>query len=742
MQRLRQRQLPGYPIRFDDKFAYVQDAMGRISNVTKTGELFDIYDAATTHGLKTSYTYDSLSQLKSETSVDLAGSPANIAGRQDSDYSYDTIGNRTSVTHNGQTATYTADDRNRYTQRTVPGYFDVAGAVPGSTVTVTEHGVGNPQTASRNGSYFFNAYPLTNTGNAVYTQLDLTDNSSPANTGNTKAYVPKTAEAFGYDDDGNLTGDGRWTYAYDAENRLIQMETDTTKMPSGLPRQKLVFTYDYLGRRAGKTVQNWNTGTSSYDSPYESLRFIYNGWNLMAELDHLASDAVVRSFYWGLDLSGSQQGAGGVGGLLMTQEGSNTYLLAYDAMGNVHAMMTAANVTLGGTNYVAGDIVAAYEYDAFGNNLRESGPYAASNPFRFATKYTDIETGLIYHDTRYYSPSLGRFITRDSIGEQGGLNLYAYVSNRVPNAWDYLGMDPIDDWDLVANRWEDTATFDPPGMYDDPRMDARESHGAGNLLSNGVADFSGGWGFGSRDQSKLNEIQAKLDAGKNVTVVDAAGNVVTLTPGSLTTFQNSNGESAIVGNFAPSGAVREYGGFDQGLETGGSGLIVTRAGIEVNRIGFRDFDSKVKAAVDFIGALEKTGIGFDMMPTGTPSTFQEAVEFWATAVQYVGEKSEVIPSPTNYASAVSAAFDRLNNTLGRTGPFEARTVIDYKQLETRPFLIFWTQQTWVPYTKIEDVRGPLPGGLFTSVRAATDEASRVLVDRVKNLGSNNGGLGR
>ena len=44
------------------------------------------------------------------------------------------------------------------------------------------------------------------------------------------------------------------------------------------------------------------------------------------------------------------------------------------------------------------------------------------------------------YNTRYYSPSLGRFINRDTIGEAGGLNLYAYVGNRVPNSFDMLGM--------------------------------------------------------------------------------------------------------------------------------------------------------------------------------------------------------------------------------------------------------------------------------------------------------------
>jgi RHS repeat-associated protein len=116
------------------------------------------------------------------------------------------------------------------------------------------------------------------------------------------------------------------------------------------------------------------------------------------------------------------------------QEGGNSYLPAYDALGNVHAMIKASD----------GSIAAAYEYDAFGQPLRESGPYAAANPFRFATKYTDIETGLVYFDTRYYAPTLGKFINRDTIAEQGGLNLYAYVSNRVPNSFDRLGMDEFD----------------------------------------------------------------------------------------------------------------------------------------------------------------------------------------------------------------------------------------------------------------------------------------------------------
>ena len=41
---------------------------------------------------------------------------------------------------------------------------------------------------------------------------------------------------------------------------------------------------------------------------------------------------------------------------------------------------------------------------------------------------------------RFYSPGQGRFLSRDPIGERGGLNLYAFVGNDPVNAWDYLGL--------------------------------------------------------------------------------------------------------------------------------------------------------------------------------------------------------------------------------------------------------------------------------------------------------------
>ncbi len=95
-----------------------------------------------------------------------------------------------------------------------------------------------------------------------------------------------------------------------------------------------------------------------------------------------------------------------------------------------------------------GSIAAHYEYDPFGIELKSYGSKADDNPFRFSTKYFDTETGLGYWGYRYYFPELGRWISRDPIDEEGGLNLYGFVNNDPVNLWDILGLDFI----AVADR--------------------------------------------------------------------------------------------------------------------------------------------------------------------------------------------------------------------------------------------------------------------------------------------------
>src|SRR5208337_3822316 len=117
-------------------------------------------------------------------------------------------------------------------------------------------------------------------------------------------------------------------------------------------------------------------------------------------------------YVWGLDLSGSPQGAGGVGGLLEVSchgtQTTNTFA-AHDGNGNVMALVNSADGTL----------VAGYDYGPFGEVIRATGPMAKANPFRFSTKYQDDESELVCYPYRFYSASTGRWLSRDPIDELG-----------------------------------------------------------------------------------------------------------------------------------------------------------------------------------------------------------------------------------------------------------------------------------------------------------------------------------
>jgi RHS repeat-associated protein len=76
----------------------------------------------------------------------------------------------------------------------------------------------------------------------------------------------------------------------------------------------------------------------------------------------------------------------------------------------------------------------------FGKLLNSQGPVAKENSFRFGSEYFDSETELVYYNFRYYSPELGRWLSRDPIGEQGGENLYAMIGNDAVNGIDILGL--------------------------------------------------------------------------------------------------------------------------------------------------------------------------------------------------------------------------------------------------------------------------------------------------------------
>lgn len=425
------------------------DTLGRLASITTTPA------SGTAQGY--TYTYNNLSQRTRATREDgsywsyayndrgelISGKKywadnTAVAGQQ-SEYLFDNVGNRRVAKAGGDAqgsnlrqASYTANSLNQYVQRSVPGAVDIIGTAE-TTATVTV----NEQAAYRRGDYFHKELAFDNSTAPVSAQVKVVGVKSNAGANGEDAvseqsgqvYVPKALEAYLYDADGNLISDGRWNYTWDAENRLVSMEAI-----AGVPveaRKRLEYGYDYTGRRIQKKVSVWSVVTNSYQLQ-STTKFVYDGWNLVAELD--GNNALVRSYIWGQDVSNSLQGAGGIGGLLLINEGGTTYQTGYDGSGNVAALVKAS----GGT------VAAIYDYDPFGQVLRATGEYANRNPFRFSTKYTELETGLVYYGFRYYNPSTGRWLSKDPMGEDGGVNLYAFVGNNPVSNVDALGLYEID----------------------------------------------------------------------------------------------------------------------------------------------------------------------------------------------------------------------------------------------------------------------------------------------------------
>jgi RHS repeat-associated protein len=198
-----------------------------------------------------------------------------------------------------------------------------------------------------------------------------------------------------------------------------------------------VYTYDGLGRLKRRLDYTWS-GSSWYQGA--EIRYFWDGWLLVQERN---GTTPVVSYTRGHDLSGSREGAGGIGGLL----GRSTYASGAwgnhafyhaDANGNV-TMLLRADQTHG----------ASYKYDPFGRTISSSGPLATANTMRFSSKEWHEAAGIYYYGYRFYRPEWQRWLSRDPIGERGGNNLYSLLQSDSINRVDILGLAELDELNRV-----------------------------------------------------------------------------------------------------------------------------------------------------------------------------------------------------------------------------------------------------------------------------------------------------
>jgi|GEM_PF-1881761 len=252
--------------------------------------------------------------------------------------------------------------------------------------------------------------------------------------------------AVPHDPDGNLLEDARNTYTWNADNNLVRVDAKDGSL-------RLDYVYDYQSRRTVR-VETKQPGTKNEEQ--RTSYYLYDDWNVVADLSVVTGHGLgvtgeeadsVRYYTWGRDLSGSLQGAGGVGALLAITKVNpaadkpggaqlqtlnltlETRFPTYDANGNIGQLVD--------TN---GKPVAAYAYDPFGNVTEMAGAEAAENEWRFSTKPVEEGTGWLYYGYRWYDAQNGRWVSRDPIEESGGVNLYGFVGNDGVGEFDRFGL--------------------------------------------------------------------------------------------------------------------------------------------------------------------------------------------------------------------------------------------------------------------------------------------------------------
>jgi RHS repeat-associated protein len=338
-------------------------------------------------GASLSYAYDNLNRL---TGIQ--------TGARTYSYAYSDANPlvRSLTRPNGSVTTYQYDTLNRLTE---------ISNKTSSDEIINQYVYAYNQEDMRSGETVSNGNPITSFQNELVTYNYNNVNQLLSSTNPSRAFI--------YDDDGNMTQgytpEGYvFTAAYDGENRLSSVEYVDNKGVANRTE------YLYSGDSFLAEVKTYQNGSLVKD-----VRFVRDGLLALQERD--GNNGVLREYVWGLNMGG------GIGGLLNLRQGGQEYSYLYDGKGNVTALLDNSQA-----------VVAAYTYDTFGNLMSKTG--ALDQPFKFSTKRYNEKIGLSYYGYRLYSPIVSRWMNKDPLGEEGGINLYGFVKGN-PVIWtDSMGL--------------------------------------------------------------------------------------------------------------------------------------------------------------------------------------------------------------------------------------------------------------------------------------------------------------
>jgi RHS repeat-associated protein len=386
------------------------------------GRIIEISDEATT---RWSYQYDGRGQLAATSRQFVDG---NNIGGYGAQYQYDDAGNLLLVTKEAGKSSLSIGSMNQLERVSYPESVSIIGRVTNAAKVFIN---GQPVTP-RNG-YFHAALPVTNAWIKVTVDASLTVDGGKNISAREEGIlsVPKGDNQVVYDKNGNLISDGAWQNSYNAQDRLVSKQSVQPDVNGESTR--VVYDLDAEGRRLRTRISKGKPGAWK---SVKSWRSLYDKTRLVAEVDDGDSNSI-RQFVWGADIGGAFPNLGGIGALLQVRGAQSAFVLP-DSGGNVRALVDATS----------GGVGARYEYDGFGNPVRTSGALAGINPFRFSSKYWEEITGDIHYEYRDLRPSLGRWLSRDPMGDLADVNLYRFVGNNPLGNVDQLGL-----WQEDFHRW-------------------------------------------------------------------------------------------------------------------------------------------------------------------------------------------------------------------------------------------------------------------------------------------------
>jgi RHS repeat-associated protein len=385
-----------------DSSVYTYNVGNQRTNVTRTGEN------------TAAYTYDAIGQVIGDQAYEVSGGAARM--NEQLHYGFDAAGNLSYRTNNALIENFQVNTLNELTTNTNGGRLTVVGTTTSPATKVAVNGTN----AQLYGDATFAAtnMPLTTSYTAV-----ASDSLGRWATNVVGLSIATNNAAFQYDGNGNLTSDGLRSFVYDDENQLIQVCMTNQWLSQ--------FAYD--GKMRRRIRQEFAMRRSGWAQTNE-VYYVYDG-NVVVQ-ERTVNNLPTTTYTRGQDLSGSLQGAGGIGGLLsmtlnteLGPSSSNSMYYHSDGNGNVTMLINPSQY-----------IVAKYLYDAFGNILSKSGLLADPNLYRFSSKEAHPNSGLVYYLYRYYDPHLQRWLNRDPIGEIGGINLYGFARGNLISVIDPFGL--------------------------------------------------------------------------------------------------------------------------------------------------------------------------------------------------------------------------------------------------------------------------------------------------------------